>query len=1225
MNPVTPLRAVLSLFCAVGLAASPLLATGVIRNAPTLKGSIPLPEIDLDDPAGVRVINLAERFEFPAISGDYAKVATPFGDVYLEFLPADAPDTVANFKSYLATDATSAADLIKTYDGVFVHRSVKDFVVQTGGYKLASPLSLLTVTKKAAVKNEFKVANTRGTLAMAKLGGQPDSATNEWFVNLSDNRANLDNQNGGFTVFARVLGDGMKAFDRIAAIKAYDVDGSESNFDQVPLRNYRGGDLALSYFIFFPTLRAVDAASVPAEAKTTAVTYSILGNDNPSAAVATLKDGVLKIAPGKFGGRALITVRASAASGHYADEVVTVTRDGPPRVVKQLPAATKAALGSTFTLNADITAWPFAIKWQRRADASSPWTDLAESSDEAPTPFSGVRTETLTVRLDGEDANEVGAALALTGSQFRFVLANTDAFAAPSVDGAPTTLTVTTTLAFAGKLAPKTTAALGSTFSLSAPALGGTYPAPSYQWQRKAPGGEWIDLVDLKDAVKGSGTNDNPEFPSVHSAFSGVKTATLVVRLTGPESPAATSTAISTLDTLALHQNQFRCILSHDRGEGVVSLPGAPTTLAITTVPVGVAAQPAKLFYGFLSHVEGDTTNKTTLSVSAKAAASNTPVKYQWQRLNPATGQWENLVNHVAPVAATDTTPASPGAPTPYSGVTTATLTVRLPSDANTAVGYGLNLDGAQYRCVLGNVLKNASAPFGPAAGEAVSSVSTLRIISGALYLATDNDFVFPGTFAPSVGRSYAAKGLPAGLSIDPATGRITGVSTAKPGIYKVSVTTSDGASNLTTVYYVEIRALGGGTVHEFEALLSPANGVHLAKVTLTISGTGGLTGKLETAFETKPLAFRGTVSRDYQTGVVSFKTPVVIARPGSPAGRAYVLTGFSLATDGYLSVKLSTRETATAAPVEIASAVYVSDEEDDAYPGNPGREIGVYSTTSPAPWANVGAYNLAITAPAPLDAESDDDRPIPAGSGYALAPSLANGRLNFKGKLADGAVLTASVRGSYDKSFRLFARPYGAASGAVLSAELPMHIPNIFYPRHSVSGDAGKDAYWTKPELTGSANYRAGFGPLGLSMRLEPWFPSYFTDFGFAEDTASGKGKTELVLSGANLGASAASLPAAFGVAYQVPVAPFTDFAVSNPSQFKGTLDTRNGFFKGSFKLVDGAITRTVPFEGTLLMSEDLKAGTITAEGFTLVPPLSGGAEATVSGRIQFKNPAAP
>ena len=48
---------------------------------------------------------------------------------------------------------------------------------------------------------------------MAKVGGDPNSATSQWFINLNDNSNNLDNQNGGFTVFGRILGSGMDAIE----------------------------------------------------------------------------------------------------------------------------------------------------------------------------------------------------------------------------------------------------------------------------------------------------------------------------------------------------------------------------------------------------------------------------------------------------------------------------------------------------------------------------------------------------------------------------------------------------------------------------------------------------------------------------------------------------------------------------------------------------------------------------------------------------------------------------------------------------------------------------------------------------------------------------------------------------------------------------------------------------------------------------------------------------
>jgi cyclophilin family peptidyl-prolyl cis-trans isomerase len=123
---------------------------------------------------------------------------TDVGTLRLGLLPGVAPDTVANFLDYVGTGA---------YDGIFVHRAVPGFVVQMGGYKYqdqAGTDAYTHIPTTGTVENEFCLSNMRGTVAMAKLGGDPDSATSEWFVNVVDNTA-LDSSNGGFTVFGRVL------------------------------------------------------------------------------------------------------------------------------------------------------------------------------------------------------------------------------------------------------------------------------------------------------------------------------------------------------------------------------------------------------------------------------------------------------------------------------------------------------------------------------------------------------------------------------------------------------------------------------------------------------------------------------------------------------------------------------------------------------------------------------------------------------------------------------------------------------------------------------------------------------------------------------------------------------------------------------------------------------------------------------------------------------------
>jgi peptidyl-prolyl cis-trans isomerase A (cyclophilin A) len=113
-----------------------------------------------------------------------------------------------------------------------VHRTVANFVIQGGGYTVFSNL-IGTMTVDPPVVNEYNQSNLRGTVAMARLGGQPNSATSQWFVNLSNN-TQLDTVDGGFTVFAKIV-TGMDVVDSIATLARFDLRGAlGSAFGEVP-------------------------------------------------------------------------------------------------------------------------------------------------------------------------------------------------------------------------------------------------------------------------------------------------------------------------------------------------------------------------------------------------------------------------------------------------------------------------------------------------------------------------------------------------------------------------------------------------------------------------------------------------------------------------------------------------------------------------------------------------------------------------------------------------------------------------------------------------------------------------------------------------------------------------------------------------------------------------------------------------------------------------------
>ena len=104
-------------------------------------------------------------------------VDTVLGGFTVELLDDIAPGTVANFLNYVSDG---------DYEGTFFHRAIPGFILQGGGFSLESDGSLTTVPSDPPIANEFGLSNIRGTIAMAKLGGNPNSATNEWFVNLAD-------------------------------------------------------------------------------------------------------------------------------------------------------------------------------------------------------------------------------------------------------------------------------------------------------------------------------------------------------------------------------------------------------------------------------------------------------------------------------------------------------------------------------------------------------------------------------------------------------------------------------------------------------------------------------------------------------------------------------------------------------------------------------------------------------------------------------------------------------------------------------------------------------------------------------------------------------------------------------------------------------------------------------------------------------------------------------
>lgn len=250
------------------------------------------------------------------------RMETSLGDIDIDLYADEAPVTVENFLNYVGSNR---------YNNTFIHRSVPGFIIQGGGY-FSTATSIEAVTKDAPIVNEFDPSrsNIRGTIAMAKLPGNPDSATSEWFFNLADNSANLDAQNGGFTVFGEVIGDSMDVVDAIAALTIVNCGG---NFTTLPVI-----DLATCPTIEeFDHLVAINNARVILRVEgNQAVVENNAGNLIALTAVApaTLSNVAVSDNPSPGNAPNHVTFR----EGFFSFQVDGITPGGSTSVALQLPA-----------------------------------------------------------------------------------------------------------------------------------------------------------------------------------------------------------------------------------------------------------------------------------------------------------------------------------------------------------------------------------------------------------------------------------------------------------------------------------------------------------------------------------------------------------------------------------------------------------------------------------------------------------------------------------------------------------------------------------------------------------------------------------------------------------------------------------------------------------------------------------------------------------------------
>jgi cyclophilin family peptidyl-prolyl cis-trans isomerase len=150
-------------------------------------------------------------------------IDTSLGKITVTLDKEKAPITVDNFLHYVETGF---------YDQTIFHQVFKDYVILGGSYTS----DLKQKQPGVAIFNEANrgTKNLRGTIAMARVSDVIDSATCQFFINISDNDKVLDYQGEkpeqyGYCAFGQIT-EGMEVADQIASLPVQD----QGDFERIP-------------------------------------------------------------------------------------------------------------------------------------------------------------------------------------------------------------------------------------------------------------------------------------------------------------------------------------------------------------------------------------------------------------------------------------------------------------------------------------------------------------------------------------------------------------------------------------------------------------------------------------------------------------------------------------------------------------------------------------------------------------------------------------------------------------------------------------------------------------------------------------------------------------------------------------------------------------------------------------------------------------------------------
>lgn len=122
---------------------------------------------------------------------------TNAGSIYIEFYSDKAPKTVERITQLINNNF---------YNGVQFHRVIPNFVAQAG-----DPTGTGVGGSGKKINAEFNdLIHTKGTVAMARLGHDENSADSQFYIALST----LPHLDGKYTIFGKVI-EGIDLLDKV--------------------------------------------------------------------------------------------------------------------------------------------------------------------------------------------------------------------------------------------------------------------------------------------------------------------------------------------------------------------------------------------------------------------------------------------------------------------------------------------------------------------------------------------------------------------------------------------------------------------------------------------------------------------------------------------------------------------------------------------------------------------------------------------------------------------------------------------------------------------------------------------------------------------------------------------------------------------------------------------------------------------------------------------------